>query len=91
MDIFLCFERARRLSRTDSQVFEDFIELQSHFYQTRTALSVPVHLKVGQEFRVSKETNVPDVNHRLGSNEQAATGVVGRDAYLHCGLFEKFC
>ncbi|XP_046634801.1 protein polybromo-1-like isoform X2 [Daphnia pulicaria] len=34
-DIFLCFERARRLSRTDSQVFEDSIELQSHFIKQR--------------------------------------------------------
>lgn len=34
-DIFLCFELARRLSRTDSQVFEDSIELQSHFIKQR--------------------------------------------------------
>ena len=34
-DMFLCFERARRLSRTDSQVFEDSIELQSHFIKQR--------------------------------------------------------
>lgn len=34
-DMFLCFERARRLSRTDSQVFEDSVELQSHFIKQR--------------------------------------------------------
>lgn len=34
-DIFLCFDRARRLSRTDSQVFEDSVELQSHFIKQR--------------------------------------------------------
>ena len=30
-DMFLCLERARNLSRTDSQLFEDSIELQSYF------------------------------------------------------------
>ena len=35
VDIFLCFERAQRLSRTDSQVFEDSFELQSHFIKQR--------------------------------------------------------
>jgi len=34
-DMFLAFERARRLSRTDSQVFEDSVELQSHFIKQR--------------------------------------------------------
>ncbi|KAJ9598144.1 hypothetical protein L9F63_026749, partial [Diploptera punctata] len=34
-DIFACLERARRLSRTDSQVFEDSIELQSYFIRQR--------------------------------------------------------
>ncbi|XP_065223085.1 protein polybromo-1 isoform X3 [Planococcus citri] len=34
-DMFICFERARRLSRTDSQVFEDSIELQSFFIRQR--------------------------------------------------------
>ena len=34
-DIFACFERARRLSRTDSQVFEDSIEMQSFFIRKR--------------------------------------------------------
>lgn len=37
-DIFACFERARRLSRTDSQVFEDSIELQSFFIRKRDEL-----------------------------------------------------
>lgn len=34
-DMFLCFERARKLSRTDSQVFEDSIELHSFFIRAR--------------------------------------------------------
>ncbi len=34
-DMFLCFERARKLSRTDSQLFEDSIELQSFFIRSR--------------------------------------------------------
>lgn len=34
-DLFTVFERARRLSRTDSQVFEDSIELQSYFIMQR--------------------------------------------------------
>uniref|UniRef100_A0A2M4A8V7 Putative chromatin remodeling complex rsc subunit rsc1/polybromo n=1 Tax=Anopheles triannulatus TaxID=58253 RepID=A0A2M4A8V7_9DIPT len=37
-DIFSCLERARRLSRTDSQVFEDSIELQSYFIKKRDEL-----------------------------------------------------
>ncbi|XP_053671633.1 protein polybromo-1 [Anopheles nili] len=37
-DIFCCLERARRLSRTDSQVFEDSIELQSYFIKKRDEL-----------------------------------------------------
>lgn len=37
-EIFACFERARRLSRTDSQVFEDSIELQSFFIRKRDEL-----------------------------------------------------
>lgn len=34
-DIFTCLDRARRLSRTDSQIFEDSIELQSFFIRKR--------------------------------------------------------
>ncbi|XP_021953815.1 protein polybromo-1 isoform X3 [Folsomia candida] len=34
-DMFLGFERARKLSRSDSQVFEDSVELQSFFIRTR--------------------------------------------------------
>lgn len=34
-DFFTVLERARRLSRTDSQVFEDSIELQTYFIQQR--------------------------------------------------------
>lgn len=34
-DVFSCLERARKLSRTDSQVFEDSIELQAFFIRTR--------------------------------------------------------
>nr|CAD7444948.1 unnamed protein product [Timema bartmani] len=37
-DVFACLERARRLSRTDSQVFEDSIELQSYFIKQRDEL-----------------------------------------------------
>lgn len=37
-DVFACFERARRLSRTDSQVFEDSIEMQSFFIRKRDEL-----------------------------------------------------
>uniref|UniRef100_A0A1Q3F0S5 Putative chromatin remodeling complex rsc subunit rsc1/polybromo n=1 Tax=Culex tarsalis TaxID=7177 RepID=A0A1Q3F0S5_CULTA len=37
-DIFACMERARKLSRTDSQVFEDSIELQSYFIKKRDEL-----------------------------------------------------
>ena len=31
----MCFERARKLSRTDSQVFEDSVELHSFFIRAR--------------------------------------------------------
>lgn len=34
-DVFSCLERARKLSRTDSQIFEDSIELQSYFIRKR--------------------------------------------------------
>ena len=34
-DIFAVLERARTLSRTDSQVFEDSVELQTHFIRIR--------------------------------------------------------
>lgn len=34
-DVFTCLERARKLSRTDSQVFEDSVELQAYFLRTR--------------------------------------------------------
>jgi len=34
-DIFAVLERARQLSRTDSQIFEDAVELQRHFVQIR--------------------------------------------------------
>ncbi|XP_058446489.1 protein polybromo-1 isoform X2 [Malaya genurostris] len=37
-DIFTCLERARKLSRTDSQVFEDSIEMQSYFIKKRDEL-----------------------------------------------------
>ncbi|XP_067618528.1 protein polybromo-1 [Eurosta solidaginis] len=37
-DVFSCFERARRLSRTDSDVFQDSIELQMFFIKTRDEL-----------------------------------------------------
>uniref|UniRef100_A0A1B6CN38 Protein polybromo-1 n=1 Tax=Clastoptera arizonana TaxID=38151 RepID=A0A1B6CN38_9HEMI len=37
-DLFSCMERARRLSRTDSQVFEDSVELQSFFIRQRDEL-----------------------------------------------------
>ncbi|KAL0270693.1 UNVERIFIED_CONTAM: hypothetical protein PYX00_008011 [Menopon gallinae] len=37
-DLFACLERARRLSRTDSQVFEDSIELQAFFIRQRDEL-----------------------------------------------------
>ncbi|KNC29730.1 hypothetical protein FF38_05210 [Lucilia cuprina] len=34
-DVFACLERARKLSRTDSDVFQDSIELQSYFIKKR--------------------------------------------------------
>ena len=34
-DIFSVLERARNLSRTDSQIFEDSFELQKHFVKIR--------------------------------------------------------
>ncbi|XP_026728949.1 protein polybromo-1-like isoform X2 [Trichoplusia ni] len=37
-DMFAVFERARRLSRTDSQIFEDSVELQSYYIAQRDAL-----------------------------------------------------
>lgn len=37
-DMFDVFEKARRLSRTDSQVFEDSVELQSYFIKCRDDL-----------------------------------------------------
>lgn len=37
-DVFSCLDRSRRLSRTDSQVFEDSIEMQSFFIKKRDEL-----------------------------------------------------
>ncbi|KAL3851885.1 hypothetical protein ACJMK2_015582 [Sinanodonta woodiana] len=37
-DLFKVFERARRLSRTDSQLYEDAIELQMYFIKERDVL-----------------------------------------------------
>ncbi|CAG9569241.1 unnamed protein product [Danaus chrysippus] len=37
-DMFAVFERARRLSRTDSQIFEDSVELQTYFIDQRDQL-----------------------------------------------------
>ncbi|XP_077514514.1 protein polybromo isoform X34 [Amblyomma americanum] len=37
-DVFEVFDRARRMSRTDSQAFEDSIELQSYFIRLRDEL-----------------------------------------------------
>lgn len=37
-DFFACLERARRLSRSDSQIFEDSVELQSFFIKQRDEL-----------------------------------------------------
>lgn len=37
-DMFACFERARHVSRSDSQVFEDSVELQSYFITQRDEL-----------------------------------------------------
>ncbi|XP_074033562.1 protein polybromo isoform X4 [Leptinotarsa decemlineata] len=37
-DFFACMNRARRLSRTDSQIFEDAIELQMYFIKQRDEL-----------------------------------------------------
>ncbi|XP_020708055.1 protein polybromo-1 isoform X4 [Athalia rosae] len=34
-DVFTCLERARKLSRSDSQPFEDSVELQAFFLRTR--------------------------------------------------------
>lgn len=34
-DVFACLERARKLSRTDSDVFQDSIELQTYFIRKR--------------------------------------------------------
>uniref|UniRef100_A0A1I8PEL3 Protein polybromo-1 n=1 Tax=Stomoxys calcitrans TaxID=35570 RepID=A0A1I8PEL3_STOCA len=34
-DVFACFERARKLSRTDSDIFQDSIELQTFFIRKR--------------------------------------------------------
>ncbi|CAK1541028.1 unnamed protein product [Leptosia nina] len=37
-DMFAVFERARRLSRTDSQIFEDSVELQTYYIEQRDLL-----------------------------------------------------
>lgn len=39
-DVFSCFERARKLSRTDSQAFEDSVEMQSFFIRQRDDVSI---------------------------------------------------
>ncbi|XP_032671562.1 protein polybromo-1 isoform X2 [Odontomachus brunneus] len=43
-DVFTCLERARRLSRTDSQPFEDSVELQTFFLRTRDEATQRGHL-----------------------------------------------
>ncbi|KAL3277952.1 hypothetical protein HHI36_013292 [Cryptolaemus montrouzieri] len=37
-DFFACLDRARRLSRTDSQIFEDSVEMQKYFIKQRDKL-----------------------------------------------------
>lgn len=37
-DFFACLDRARRLSRSDSQIFEDSVEMQSYFIKQRDEL-----------------------------------------------------
>lgn len=41
-DVFSCFERARKLSRTDSQAFEDSVEMQSFFIRQRDEVQYDV-------------------------------------------------
>lgn len=38
VDFFACLDRARRLTRSDSQVFEDSIEMQMFFIHVRDEL-----------------------------------------------------
>ena len=45
-DIFSVLERARKLSRTDSQIFEDSYELQKHFIKIRDEVCFAVKVTI---------------------------------------------
>ncbi|XP_055373679.1 protein polybromo-1 [Condylostylus longicornis] len=52
-DVFLCLERGRKLSRTDSQVFEDSIELQTFFINKRDELCKGVLSSPALNYKIS--------------------------------------
>lgn len=83
-DIFACLDRARQLSRTDSQIFEDSIELQSFFIQKRDelckkgqTLSTPALSFTAAELNAQvdalKQTKLLQEEQDLDNDEIAAT------------------
>lgn len=51
-DVFSCLERARKLSRTDSQIFEDSIELQAYFIRKRDDVSICADRRCGITIKI---------------------------------------
>ncbi|XP_060527189.1 protein polybromo-1 isoform X2 [Cylas formicarius] len=62
-DFFACLERARRLSRTDSQVFEDSVELQMFFIAQRDELCKSGELLHSPALNYSADDARADVEH----------------------------
>lgn len=82
-DVFLCLERARKLSRTDSQIFEDAVELQAFFIRKRdevckdvltsaalsyTAMHLSSHVESDRQAKLIKE----ELEHQEQEQEIAA-------------------
>lgn len=83
-DVFQCLERARKLSRTDSQIFEDAVELQAFFIRKRdevckdvitsaalayTAMHLSSHVEADRQAKLIKE----ELEHQEQEQEIAAT------------------
>lgn len=83
-DVFTCLERARKLSRTDSQPFEDSVELQAFFLRTRdditrdllqspalnyTLLDLSAQVAELKRIKQQQELNLPNEEESCDGNE----------------------
>lgn len=83
-DVFTCLERARKLSRTDSQPFEDSVELQAFFLRTRdeatrdllhspalnyTLIDLSSQVTELKRIKQQQELNLPNEDESCDGNE----------------------